>query len=88
MKKVILAVLVAFVTFSAPAFAGGVYRKAPHYHGGHHHNHNHDLGHNLADGLAFLIKLPIRIVTSTTTGVVGVVTNQNLEGFERGYNLI
>ncbi len=86
MKRTILAII-ALIAFSAPALAGGFYRKAPRHHG-HSHNHDHSVGHNLADGLAFLVKLPVRVVTSTTTGVAGMVVNQNTDGFEKGYNLI
>ena len=82
MKRTLVAILVALITFSAPAYAGGFYRKAPQSHS--HHDHDHDV----ADGLAFLVKLPFRLVTSTTLGLAGIVVNQDLEGFERGYELI
>lgn len=87
MKRTIVALLVALIAFSAPAYAGGYFRKGPkHHHSGHHSVRN--VTHDASHGLAFLLKLPVRVVTSTTVGLAGIVADQNMDGFERGYNLI
>lgn len=81
MKKVILAVLIALVSLGSPVLAGGSYRSAP-------HNHGDGLGHELGHGLEFLVKLPFRLVTSTLVGVTGIIADQDLNGFEEGYEMI
>lgn len=94
MKKIVL-VLALVIFASSPAFAGGYYRSAPNNAPVVSANDSYafDEGSNsgvdsFADGIAFILKLPFRLVTSTTTGVYGIGAYGNLEGFTDGYNVI
>lgn len=83
MKKIAL-VLALLLTASAPALAGGHYKK-------HRKGDTckvKEAGSAAVDGTLWLLKLPFRVVSSTLVGTTGLLVDQDLEGFEDGYNLI
>ena len=48
-------------------------------------SHNHDHG-DVGNAVGSLILLPFRVVSSTLHGTAGVVADQDLKGFEKGFN--
>ena len=91
MKKALIIALIAIFTAvtASPAMADGVYRVKPHKTS--HHSSSHDttcVACGIGSSLVWLVKLPIRLVTSTTVGLYELVTDQDFSGFEEGYYLI
>jgi hypothetical protein len=82
MKKAILLTLIAIFT-AGPVLADGKckYKSEPNSHGT-------CVPCKVGTGLVWLVKLPFRVVTATTVGLYELVTDQDLSGFEEGYNLI
>jgi len=85
MKKALIIALLAIFT-AGPVLADGVYRTKP-----AHHSTKSDtkcVACGIGDALVWLVKLPVRVVTSTTVGLYELVTDQDFSGFEEGYYLI
>lgn len=80
MKKTLLVTALALLLSAAsPAFAGGYWKAS---------SNGDNVGDDLADGIVWLVKLPFRVVTTAVGGVHGIIADQDLEGFEEGYNWI
>ena len=85
MKKALIIALLAIFT-AGPVLADGSYRAKPsHSHSSHD---NTCVACGVGEALVWVIKLPVRIVTSTTVGLYELVTDQDFSGFEEGYYLI
>ena len=82
MKKALIIVLIAIFT-AGPVLADGAYRSKP-----SSESDTKCVACGIGHGLAWIIKLPFRLVTATTVGLYELVTDQDLEGFEDGYYLI
>ncbi len=83
MKKALLIALVTIFT-AGPVLADGSYRSEPH----HSHNSASCEACKIGDGLLWIVKLPFRIVTSTTVGVYELVTDGDFSGFKEGYEVL
>ncbi len=82
MKKTLLIAIIALLA-AGPAFADGSHKKSP------KSNSESDCGPcKLIRGIGWVIKLPIRVVTSTTVGLYDLVTDQTFDGFVDGYKII
>ena len=81
MKKLVCSI-VALAFLATPAFADGYYKSNPDSY------KSYDCDCGLWGGVKFLLKLPFRLVTSTGKGLYDIVVDQDLSGFEEGYNLI
>ena len=93
-KALIIALLAIFTaTISSPAIAGGVYKSKPkHSHESHYKSVSSSdktcVACGIGSALVWLVKLPVRLVTSTSVGLYELVTDQDFSGFEEGYFLI
>lgn len=84
MKKALLIALVTIFT-AGPVLADGHYRSEPH----HHHSHDAECSAcKVGEGLLWIVKLPFRIITSTTVGVYELVTDGDFSGFPEGYHAL
>lgn len=90
MKKALFIALLAIFTYAAgPALADGVYRTKPSSHS--HYKSDSDstcVACGIGEALVWIVKLPFRLVTSTSVGLYELVTDQDFSGFEEGYYLI
>jgi hypothetical protein len=90
MKKTILIALISLFSI-APAFAGAYYKSEPKYSNSKTCERECCMDKPLkctGKGILWLVKLPFRIVTSAIVGVHDLIVDQDLEGFEDGYNVI
>lgn len=84
MKKALLIALIAIFT-AGPVLAGGSYRSAPVL---VEDSDSKCVACGVGKALVWVVKLPFRVVTSTTVGLYELVTDQDFSGFEEGYYLI
>lgn len=86
MKKAIVTALIAIFT-AGPVLADGKckYKSEPKSTA---HGSGTCVPCKVGGGLVWLVKLPFRLVTATTVGLYEIVTDQDMSGFEEGYNLI
>lgn len=91
MKKALIIALLALFT-AGPVLADGVYRTRPTTHSKTtHYKSTSDktcVACGVGNALVWLVKLPVRLVTSTSVGLYELVTDQDFSGFEEGYYLI
>ncbi len=86
MKKSIIIALIAIFT-AGPVLADGSYRSEP-------KSKKHCKLCKKAEkcsvvkGLAWVVKLPFRVVTATGYGLYELIADQDLDGFVDGYKLI
>lgn len=80
-KALLIAILSIFI--SSPVFADGFYRYKP-----DSENKVSCVACGLSKAIVWTVKLPVRIVTSTTVGLYELVTDQDFSGFKEGYYLI
>lgn len=83
MKKTLIIALIAIFT-AGPVLADGIYRAKPKSETSDSKCVACGIGH----GLAWIVKLPFRLVTATTVGIYELITDQDFDGFEDGYYLI
>lgn len=83
MKRTLIIALLVAAT-AGPVLAGGLYRTSPD--GKKCKSCAHDC--KLMKGLTWVIKLPFRLVAATGYGLYEIVVEQDLDGFEKGYNKI
>lgn len=84
MKKTLIIALIAIFT-AGPVLADGTYRSKPKVKSD---SDTTCVACGIGHGLAWIIKLPFRVVTATTVGLYELVTDQDFSGFEEGYYLI
>ena len=88
MKKALIIALLAIFT-AGPVLADGVYRSKPsHSSSSNYSSDKTCVACGVGDALVWLVKLPVRLVTSTSVGLYELVTDQDFSGFEEGYYLI
>lgn len=84
MKRYLSIALVALFSVLAfsPALADGYYRSAPKC------STCKGCDNAIWNAIKWTVKLPFRIVTSTVGGVGELIVDQDLDGFEKGWDLI
>jgi hypothetical protein len=90
MKKALIIALLAIFT-AGPVLADGVYRTKPTHSHTSHKKVSSDktcVACGVGSALVWLVKLPVRLITSTSVGLYELVTDQDFSGFEEGYYLI
>lgn len=89
-KALIIALLAIFSVVTSPVLADGVYRSKPsHSHTSHKSSSDTTcVACGIGEALVWIVKLPVRLVTSTSVGLYELVTDQDFSGFEEGYYLI
>ena len=87
MKKALIIALLAIFT-AGPVLADGVYRSKPSHSHSSHSSDTTCVACGIGEALVWIVKLPVRIVTSTSVGLYELVTDQDFSGFEEGYYLI
>jgi len=89
MKKVLITALIALFA-AGPVLADGYYKSKPK--GDHCKKHSKSdsncVACGIGKGIVWIVKLPFRLVTATTVGIYELVTDQDFDGFEEGYELI
>ena len=87
MKKALIIALLAIFT-AGPVLADGVYRSKPSHSHKSQYSDKKCVACGVGNALVWLVKLPVRLVTSTSVGLYELVTDQDFSGFEEGYYLI
>jgi hypothetical protein len=84
MKKSLIIALIAIFT-AGPVLADGIYKSKPKAKA---QSDKKCVACGIGHGLAWVVKLPFRLVTATTVGIYELITDRDLSGFEEGYYLI